>query len=314
MSQIKSVLCPIDLSDNSLDAVEIATTLAKRHDAKLVFIYVAPQWLPEEAMFGSEFIRETVAEDKQEFMDVRPTDDAVKFDHLFVSGNPGPEIVRAAKSHDLVVMNTHGRSGLLRLLMGSVAQYVLRHATCPVISYRSKAKNESKPTITKEHEPKHFVSELMHHVAPIRGYEKMEFVISELVQANETGAPVVNEEGICIGILTESDINEYRNLQERLENRDESVVDEIFETDEFGQRRAGNCNFDQVHRHMTSPVITILNSQSCKKAQELFDSNSKIHHLIVIDQTERPIGIIRSSDLSNCETSIPDTSSQINEV
>jgi universal stress protein A len=299
MTEFKSILCPVDLSENSLAAVELATSLAKQSGAKLDFIYVAPQWLPEEAMFGSEYIRETVAEEKSEFLKIRPTSSEVEFDHLFVNGNPGPEIVRATASHDLVVICTHGRSGLFRILMGSVAQYVLRHAACPVITYRASSKKRSIPTGHQESEPKHFVSDLMHHITPIHGYEKMDVVTSELEKAKQTAAPVVDEMGNCLGILTESDIKKYRDLQQRYENRDESVVDEIFEVDEYGQRRAGACTFDQVHRHMTSPVISISSSGSCQKAQKLFDSNKNIHHLVVVDEQERPIGIVKSHDLLN---------------
>jgi len=301
MTEFKNILCPVDLSENSLAAIDLATSLAKQSGAKLDFIYVAPQWLPEEAMFGSEYIRETVAEEKSEFLQIRPSDSEVEFDHLFVNGNPGPEIVRAAASHDLVVICTHGRSGLFRLLMGSVAHYVLRHAVCPVISYRASSKKHAAPAQNQEREPKHFVSELMHHVTPIHGYEKMDVVIAELEKAKQTAAPVVDEMGNCLGILTVSDINKYRDLQQRYEKRDASVVDEIFEVDEFGQRRAGASTFDQVHRHMTSPVVTITNSQSCRKAQELFDSNKDIHHLVVVDETQRPIGIVVSGDLLNRE-------------
>jgi nucleotide-binding universal stress UspA family protein len=59
-------------------------------------------------------------------------------------GSPGPAIVETAKAvqADLIVMGTHGRSGLMRVLMGSVAEYVLRHALCPVLTI--------KPT-TREH-------------------------------------------------------------------------------------------------------------------------------------------------------------------
>ena len=74
MTEFKNILFPVDLSDNSLAPIELATSLAKQHGAKLDFIYVAPQWLPEEAMFGSEYIRETVAEEKAEFLKLRPTD------------------------------------------------------------------------------------------------------------------------------------------------------------------------------------------------------------------------------------------------
>lgn len=297
MTQINSVLCPIDLSDNSLATIELATELAKQRDAKLVFIHVAPQWLPEDAMVSSQYIRETVEEDKSAFLKIRPTDSSVEFEHQFVNGNPGPEIVRATMNHSLVVMNSHGRSGLMRLLMGSVAQYVMRHAHCPVISFKTSGSKRIVPSQNTEAAEKHFVTDRMHHVSPIHGFSKMENVIAELSLAKETGAPVINEMGSCVGILTESDIKKYRDVQQRFANRDESVVDEVFEVDEFGQRRAGSFDFDQVHRHMTSPVITISNTASCAKAVELFSSNHQIHHLVVVDERDCPVGILASRDL-----------------
>jgi nucleotide-binding universal stress UspA family protein/CBS domain-containing protein len=283
----------------------LATSIAKRDDATLVFIYVAPQWLPEEAMLSSDYVRSTVAADKQVFLDLRPTDESVAYEHLFVDGNPGPEIVRASKNCDLVVMSTHGRSGILRFLMGSVAQYVLRHTTCPVISF--KASQTTRLAESNERQPKHFITDVMHHVSPIRGFQQMETVIAELDQAKQTGAPVVDDLGCCIGILTKSDIDKYRELQKRYEERDETVIDEIFETDGFGQRRAGNRDFDQVHRHMTSPAVTIANTATCQKAQLLFDHNSDIHHLVVVDDSEHPIGILTTTDLKECEGVSPGT-------
>lgn len=299
MTRYSRILCPVDLSENSLSTIELATSLAKQDQSTLVFIYVAPQWLPEEAMLSSDYIRSSVAADKQVFHELRPSDDSVAYEHRFVDGNPGPEIVRASKECDLVVMSTHGYSGIMRFLMGSVAQYVLRNATCPVVTFKGAQKPESKEV--RERSPKHFITELMHHVSPIRGYHPMEKVIAELDQAKQTGAPVIDDLGCCIGILTKSDIARYGDLQKRLEERDETVVDEIFETDEFGQRRAGNCDFDQVHRHMTSPAVTIANHETCQKAQLLFDHNSDIHHLVVIDEMDHPIGILTTHDLKECE-------------
>lgn len=299
MTQIKSVLCPIDLSDNSLATIDLATVLAKQYGAKLIFIHVAPQWLPEDAMFANQYIRETVDEDKTAFLKIRPADESVGFEHLFVNGNPGPEIVRATLKHDLVVMNSHGRSGLMRLLMGSVAQYVMRHAHCPVISFKTTGSKRIVPSEKTESTEKHFVTERMHHVSPIQGFAKMENVIAELALAKETGAPVINEMGCCVGILTESDIKKYRDVQQRFANRDESVVDDVFEVDEFGQRRAGSFDFDQVHRHMTSPVVTVSNLDLSKKAVELFATNRKIHHLVVVDERNCPVGILTSRDLAD---------------
>lgn len=298
MSRFQRILCSVDLSENSLSTIDLATSIAKQHNATLVFIYVAPKRLPEEAMLSSDYVRSTVAADKQMFFELRPSDDSLAFQHLFVDGNPGPEIVRAAKECDLVVMSTHGHSGIVRFLMGSVAQYVMRHAPCPVVVYKNAPKRPEKTE--SERQPRHFVTDVMHHVSPIRSYQEMKPVIAELDQAKQTAAPVVDDNGCCIGILTNSDIERYCGLQKRYEDRDETVIDEIFETDEFGQRRAGNWDFDQVHRHMTSPVVTIATHEACQKAQLLFEHNSDIHHLVVVDDQEHPIGILTTEDLKNC--------------
>ncbi len=300
MSRVEKILCPIDLSDNSLSAVELATTIASHHDAKLVFVYVAPQWLPDEAMFGSDYIRATVEEDKKSFEAIRPADSDVSYEHIFVYGNPGPEIVKTAKDCDMIVMSTHGHGGVMRFLMGSVAQYVIRNAACSVVTFRN-SKIESKKS---DDDPRlrHFVTEIMNHVRPIRSFDKMETITAELERANQTGAPVIDDSGCCIGILTKTDIEKYHELQERFAKRDATVIDEMFETDEFGQRRSTNLDFDQVRRHMTAPVVTISNAEPCQKARELFETNSNIHHLIVIDEAGHPIGIVATEDLKKCKS------------
>ena len=60
-----------------------------------------------------------------------------------IMGDPSNEIVRIAKDggYDLIVMSTHGRTGLSRLLMGSVAERVIRHAPCPVFVIRGDSKS-----------------------------------------------------------------------------------------------------------------------------------------------------------------------------
>jgi nucleotide-binding universal stress UspA family protein len=71
---------------------------------------------------------------RRELERVKRLDAAVKVEHLLADGHPAKEIVRTANENDcdLVVMGTHGRTGLRRLLTGSVAEEVLRRATCPV--------------------------------------------------------------------------------------------------------------------------------------------------------------------------------------
>jgi len=295
MKTIQRILCPVDLSKTSLGAIDLATQLAKQNDAKVCFIYVAPQWLPQEAMIASEYIRDMVDADKKEFEQLRPSDPSVEFEHEFVSGNAGPEIVRATKSADMVVLCTHGRSSIFRFIMGSVAQYVLRNSKCPVVLVKGlEVAEEGKKAETMNDEKLQFVTDVMHQVPPIHAFDKMDDVLAQLEKADETAAPVVDELGRCIGILTSSDIEHFHVLLERFAARDESVVDEMFEVDKFGQRRATNLNFDQVQRHMTKEVVSVSNEQTVKDAIEVFEANPGIHHLVVVDEDKHAVGIVDS--------------------
>jgi nucleotide-binding universal stress UspA family protein/predicted transcriptional regulator len=291
------VLFPVDLSANSLAALELAGVMARQHDAMLSFIHVAPPRLPQEAMIGSDEERSMVKEDMEAFLQLRPADPETDHEHIYLQGNPGPEIVKASAGGDLLVMATHGHGALLRLLMGSVAQYVLRHARCPVILYKDTPRERE--IADKPRNEERFVTGIMHHVRSVHDFEKMPDVLAELSRARETAAPVVDDSGYCIGILTQSDIDHYRQLQKRCREQDESVIEEIFETNEFGQRRTANPGFDQVRRHMTSPVITITDNQSIEAARQMLARYPGIHHLVVVDEENRPVGIIDVSGRSD---------------
>ena len=72
---------------------------------------------------------------------VLPTDAAVGYEHRLLVGHPATAIVYLAEKEkvDLIVMPTHGRTGLLRVLMGSVAEGVVRKAKCPVLTVKAAA-------------------------------------------------------------------------------------------------------------------------------------------------------------------------------
>ena len=73
--------------------------------------------------------------------EVKPTDPKVPYQHRLITGEPASAIARLAEDEnvDMIVMGTHGRSGLSRLLMGSVAEAVVRRAKCPVLTYKQPA-------------------------------------------------------------------------------------------------------------------------------------------------------------------------------
>lgn len=135
MLAFRAILHPTDFSAASEPALQVALSLARDHDARLILLHVAHA----EVVHGtipvvrgmSEFaealeaMRQRLhAEDLSQPVEVRTGE-----------GNPAAEILRAAQEVGcgLIVMGTHGRSGVGRVLLGSVAEDVLRRSPCPVL-------------------------------------------------------------------------------------------------------------------------------------------------------------------------------------
>lgn len=138
-----TVLFPTDFSTASDAALSHAEALAKQSGAELLIIHVEE---PPLAYGGGELyygLPEPTSDRIQKMLaDVQPKDPAVKFKHRLMMGDPAGEIVRVAGEEkvDSIVLGTHGRTGLSRLLMGSVAEGVVRRAPCPVLVYRESAR------------------------------------------------------------------------------------------------------------------------------------------------------------------------------
>ncbi len=138
----KAILFPTDFSTASDAALSHAETLARQSGAKLLIVHVEE---PPLAYGGGELyygLPEPNSERIQKMLeDVRPRDPAVAFEHRLTMGDPAGEVVRIAGDEDceMIVMGTHGRTGLTRLLMGSVAEQIVRRSPCPVLIYREAA-------------------------------------------------------------------------------------------------------------------------------------------------------------------------------
>ncbi len=141
MLAIRTILHPTDFSWQSEAAFRMACALARDYGARLVVVHVQ---LPLTGVFGemgpvlpesSELAEELHAR----LMAVQPIHPSLHVEHRLCEGDPAVEILRLAQAIpcDLIVMGTHGRTGLSRLLVGSVAEEVLRRATCPVLTLRS---------------------------------------------------------------------------------------------------------------------------------------------------------------------------------
>lgn len=146
MPAIKQILCPVDFSECSRHALEQAVALARQHHAALTVAHVfvvAP--VMEPAPLGSPVVIEPALLSEAAYTHMyddvlaftTSVDAAhVKFDIDVLTGDPVDTISEraAAVSADLIVMGTHGRTGFERLLIGSVAERVLRRSPCPVLT------------------------------------------------------------------------------------------------------------------------------------------------------------------------------------
>jgi nucleotide-binding universal stress UspA family protein len=131
--RIDKILYPTDFSSYSNQAYFHAIALAENHGASLTVLFV---YNPDGVTPGSQGDEEADRDYwRSQLEQIRPTDPRIAVRHVFLEGDPAAEIVRYGRdaNMDLIVMGTHGRSGLERLLMGSVAEKVLRDASCSVL-------------------------------------------------------------------------------------------------------------------------------------------------------------------------------------
>jgi nucleotide-binding universal stress UspA family protein len=145
MTPIRTILHPTDFSAASRHAFELACSLARDHGARLVVLHVLerPLTVPSGVMSPPppppEELAERREEARQQLLRVRPDDEAIRVEHRLEEGDPATAALQVAqeKACDLIVMGTHGRAGFARLLLGSVAEKVLRGATCPVLTVKT---------------------------------------------------------------------------------------------------------------------------------------------------------------------------------
>ena len=139
------VLCALDFSAGSQQALRMAIRLAREQSAELVLMHV--WYVPSTGVGDFPFPRgmaERIVGDASESLDAaveeaRAEGVAVVTSEL-VQGIPGWTIIEAANRDpqiDLVVVGTHGRTGIARVLVGSVAEYIVRHSPCTVLVARS---------------------------------------------------------------------------------------------------------------------------------------------------------------------------------
>jgi nucleotide-binding universal stress UspA family protein len=144
MLEFKRILSPIDFSKTSTHAFDYAVALAERLGAELqvVHVYQVPVYMMPEGVyemppdFGEEYLAK-LEEQLKSFIQTRVSG-KIPVSTRILEGVPYVEIVQYAKdvAADLIVIGTHGRAGLSHLLMGSVAERVVRTSDIPVVTIR----------------------------------------------------------------------------------------------------------------------------------------------------------------------------------
>ena len=139
----KTILCPVDFDDNSLMALDKAVELAHQFDGKVLLLHVLPIVItigeipPPRVMYEDQ---EKAARAKLEDI-TQAKLGGVEHQSLLYVGDIISTILEVQEKYhpDLLVIATHGRKGLKRLVLGSVAEAIVRKATCPVLTIREDA-------------------------------------------------------------------------------------------------------------------------------------------------------------------------------
>jgi universal stress protein A len=140
----RKVLCPIDFSEHSLAALDLALKIAQQNDAALCLVNVVilpPVAATPVQAVPTEPYPDLEKESHEQLVKLarKRIPATVRYETLVVNGWPGEAVLKAARDldADLIVMGTHGRTGLSHLVLGSVAEQVVRESQIPVLTAHS---------------------------------------------------------------------------------------------------------------------------------------------------------------------------------
>jgi nucleotide-binding universal stress UspA family protein len=146
MLSIKSVLVPTDFSDASEAALNYGKSMADAFGAALHLVHVmedllAHAWAAEVYVASAPNLREEIERESRLRLSTMLPEaerERLRAQVALLAGNPFIEIIRYAKANDidLIVMGTHGRGPIAHMLLGSVAEKVVRKSPCPVLTVR----------------------------------------------------------------------------------------------------------------------------------------------------------------------------------
>lgn len=153
MSEIKQILFPVDFSEGSEEAFGYAKSLAQKYGAKLDIIHVIHEMADMTGFYVPHISFDVIEKEMEEAARENMTRfcsenlKGMDYDIHIKKGIPFSEIIKAAKEldSDLIVMGTHGRTGIDHILFGSTAEKVVRMSLIPVLTVRQKGKAFTMP-------------------------------------------------------------------------------------------------------------------------------------------------------------------------
>ncbi len=194
----KRILCPIDFDENSLAALDTAADLARHCDATMFVLHVVPMIIQPTGMPVYVDIyksQEQVAWARLREL-ARKSLAGIKYELMVQMGDPAGSILHAERKvrPDLIVMATHGRRGFSRFFLGSVAEMVLREASCPVLTVRPQMADKLMVGTWMTHDP------VVAHPD-----DKLSAVEEQMRQGHFRSIPIVRD-ATLIGIITDRDV------------------------------------------------------------------------------------------------------------
>ena len=151
MTEFGKILFPTDFSESAENASRYALSLAKKYGSKVYVIHVIEPFTYT-TEFGLDFsaqLKEMEASARRLLDDIVASIKKTNLDveSVLITGEPFVEIIKYARKEqvDLIVMATHGRSGIEHMLMGSVAEKVVRKSPCPVLTIKKSGQTFTMP-------------------------------------------------------------------------------------------------------------------------------------------------------------------------
>jgi universal stress protein A len=205
----RNILCPVDFDDSSMDALDLAAAIARQNDSTVLMLHVASMIVTPARVTGYLDLyrsqKENARAKLEEIAHKRLI--GLRYELLTEMGDPAGIILRTQSraGADLVVMATHGRRGISRVLLGSVAGAVLRHSTCPVLTVRYSPPQKDLVSAWMTRNPV--------TAAPD---EKLSSLHAKILQGGFHCIPIVKD-GVPVGIPTDHDIHAHTGHADQTE-------------------------------------------------------------------------------------------------